>query len=294
MPVAARLFAACAVVLTICFAVPLYGLARYALHSQLYSHILLIPFISAYLAWPKCRGFAAWPKSPRWPAWIFLAAGMALLGGWFLAWRSGWDTQPDDYLFATTLSYLLLVLAAAVYAFGSVVLRQLTFPIVFLIFMAPFPSVVLDGLEYFLQRASAHAAYFLLNLSGMPVIKDGVVLQLPGISMRVAAECSGIHSSLVLFITSLLAGHMLLRTGWARALIALCVLPLAIVRNGVRIFTLGELCVKVDPSWIDSWFHHSGGPIWFVLSLFPFFLLLWGLRALERRSRRSGPPGAAV
>jgi hypothetical protein len=44
------------------------------------------------------------------------------------------------------------------------------------------------------------------------------------------------------------------------------------------VFVIGELCVHVGPKMIDSPIHHHGGPLFFVLSLGPFFLLLYALR----------------
>jgi hypothetical protein len=44
---------------------------------------------------------------------------------------------------------------------------------------------------------------------------------------------------------------------------------------------LGELCVHVNPGMIDSPIHHHGGPLFFILSLGPFFLLLYYLRKTE-------------
>jgi len=123
----------------------------------------------------------------------------------------------------------------------------------------------------------------MLSLSGMPVFRQGLDFQLPGMRMAVAPECSGIHSSLVLFITSLLAGQLLLRSPWKRAALTLAVIPLAILRNGFRIFTIGQLCVHVSPDMINSYIHRRGGPIFFVLSLVPFFLLLYFLRKAESR-----------
>jgi exosortase/archaeosortase family protein len=98
--------------------------------------------------------------------------------------------------------------------------------------------------------------------------------QLPGFSMEVAPECSGIQSSLVLFLTSLLAGHLFLRTPWKRAVLILAVIPLGILRNGFRIFTIGQLCMRLGPEMIHSPIHRQGGPVFFALSLMPFFLLL--------------------
>jgi exosortase/archaeosortase family protein len=105
---------------------------------------------------------------------------------------------------------------------------------------------------------------------------------LPGIVLEVAQECSGIRSSWVLFITSLLASNLFLKRPWRRIVLVAFVIPLAIVRNGFRILVIGLLCVHVGPHMADSFIHRQGGPLFFVLSLGPLFLLLVWLRRQER------------
>ena len=78
------------------------------------------------------------------------------------------------------------------------------FPFAFLIFMVPLPDAIVDWLETASKLASAEAAALFFSVVGMPVLRDGTVFQLPGIVIEVAQECSGIRSSWVLFITSLL------------------------------------------------------------------------------------------
>ena len=98
-----------------------------------------------------------------------------------------------------------------------------------------------------------------------------------------AEECSGIRSSWVLFITSLLASQLFLRSPWRRIILVAFVIPLAIARNGFRILVIGLLCVHVGPHMIDSFIHHRGGPIFFVLSLIPLFVLLSWFRRQEQQ-----------
>ena len=93
----------------------------------------------------------------------------------------------------------------------------------------------------------------------------------------------------LIFAVSLFAGHFLLRTPSRRTMLALAVVPIALLRNGFRIFTLGELCVNVDRNIIDSAFHHKGGPIFFALSLVPFLALLLWLRKTEKPLWGSSP-----
>jgi exosortase/archaeosortase family protein len=76
--------------------------------------------------------------------------------------------------------------------------------------------------------------------------------------------------------------------------LALFVIPLAILRNGFRIFVIGELCVHVSHDMINSWIHRKGGPVFFVLSLIPFFLLLAWLRKSEFKSQKGVKTGGDI
>lgn len=163
-------------------------------------------------------------------------------------------------------------------------MRALAFPVGLLIFIVPIPTFLMDWTTSFLQNGSALAAYGMFVLTGMPVAEDGLILHLPGMNLEVAPECSGIHSTLSLLITSLLAGYLFLRSPWKRALLSMAVVPLALLRNGFRIFTIGQLCVRIGPEMIHSYIHRRGGPIFFALSLIPLFLFLILLRRSEQRS----------
>jgi len=274
------------VLLTASFGRPLWDLAQLSLHNGMYSHILLIPCVSLYLAWLK-KGELAPGTGPAWrPAALLLSAGLITLAGYWLGLRSGWRPQTVDYLALMTLSYLCLLLGGCFALFGAAPLRTLAFPAAFLFFTVPLPDFLYGRVEDFLQQGSAEAAYWFLKLSGTPIYRQGTALQLPGFGLEVAPECSGIHSSLVLLITSLLAGHLLLRSRWTKSVLALAVIPLGIVRNGLRIFTLGQLCIHVSPDLINSDLHRRGGPLFFTISLAPLFFLLLYFRKLEHRNRQ--------
>ena len=189
-------------------------------------------------------------------------------------------------LFFWSLGFLVL---------GGNFLRQMAFPALFLVFMVPFPPAVEHAIEVFLQRASAEAAFLFLQGAGIPVFRQGLTFDMPGLSIQVAPECSGIRSSWVLLITSLLAGHLFLRSPWKRAGLAVLVLPLGILRNGFRILVISWLCVYRDPAWIHSPLHHSGGPIFFLLSLVPFSVILFWLIRTDREASPDGSrPTAAT
>jgi exosortase/archaeosortase family protein len=130
------------------------------------------------------------------------------------------------------------------------------------------------------------------NMAGTTLVRHGTVFELPGIVLAVAQECSGIRSSWVLFITSLLASHLFLNTPWRKFVLVAFVIPLGILRNGFRIMVIGLLCIHVGPHMIDSVIHRRGGPVFFALSLVPLFLLAWWLRRQEQRAGATSHVGA--
>jgi exosortase C (VPDSG-CTERM-specific) len=277
-----RNFALMSIVLVLCFGFPLYDLARFAAGNDLYSYILLIPFISAYLAGLKWKSLPPFTGAARKSAVAFFAGGLAILGGYVLACHSALRLTQEDYLAFMTSAFFLFFTGGCCLFLGKEMVRSLAFPIGFLIFMVPMPSFLLNGVEHILQYGSASMAEVFFNLSGATFFRDGLVFQLPTITLEVAPECSGIHSSLVLLITSAIAGYLFLRSPWKRAVLILAVIPLALIRNGFRVYVIGELCTHIGPQMIDSPIHHRGGPLFFALSLIPFFLLLVFLRRSER------------
>jgi len=269
-----RRFAPAAIIVILAFILPLSRLMSFAFHDELYSYILLIPFISGYLIWQEKRNLSGVPAVASRLTPLFLLAGLAALVWHYFARPA----SVEESLAQTTLAFLLFVAAAAAWTLGGLTLRTLAFPMAFLIFMVPLPAALRSFIEGVLQQGSAAVAYVLFTVADTPMINDGLVFRLPGIQLEVAPECSGIHSTVVLFITSLLAGHYFLKRPWKRAVLCLAVIPLALLRNGFRVFVIGELCVHVGPQMINSAIHRHGGPLFFLLSLIPFFYLLIFLR----------------
>jgi exosortase C (VPDSG-CTERM-specific) len=186
-----------------------------------------------------------------------------------------------DYLTLTTFS-LVSLLASGGFAFlGKDWMRAATFPLFFLILVIPMPSTMSDALETASKLGSAEMANLFFNAAGTPVLRDGNVFYLPGMAIEVAQECSGIRSSWVLLITSLLTANRFLKSTWRRVLLVGFVIPLGLIRNGFRIFVIGTLCIHYGPQMLHSVIHRRGGPLFFLLSLFPLFLLLFSLRRGE-------------
>ena len=260
------------------FAQPLLALISYVAGSQLYSYILLIPFVSAYLLYLRRDQL---PKNyvvdlPL--AIVSLVAGLGVFG--FTYWLDFAGRMPanNDRLVLLTLSFLCCLAAGGFFFFGRAWMRAAAFPLAYLIFMVPMPVAMSDALETASKFASAEVANLLFQISGTPFLRTGFIFQLPNITIEVSQECSGIRSSWVLFMTSILAANLFLKTSWRRFVLVAFVIPLGILRNGFRILVIGLLCVNIGPQMIHSLIHRRGGPVFFVLSLIPLLLVLWWLR----------------
>jgi exosortase C (VPDSG-CTERM-specific) len=263
------------------FAPSLYRLLAFALGSELYSYILLIPFVSGYLAWRKRDALPTGTKPDLAVGTLLLVGGGLTLAADAWARASGVELAPEDLLAFTTTSFLLTAAGVAACFLGRAWLGALIFPIGFLVFMIPIPAGAMASIETFMQHGSAVVARALFSSFGTAVFYQDLNFQLPGINLRVAPECSGIRSTLALLIVGTVTGYFLLRSTSARLLLVALIVPLALLRNGLRIFTVGELCVRYGPQMIESYIHRHGGPLFFAASLVPFFLLVVLLQRRE-------------
>jgi exosortase len=267
-------FAALSVISVLVFWKPLTALVEYSLSHESASHILLIPLVTLYLLYTeRDRIFRSTHFSVVSGAVVILLG----IGLYWLANPSWASAEGNDVLVATTLSFVTIWIGAFLLCYGSRAALAAAFPLLFLLLMVPLPQAVLEKSIYLLQQGSTEIAYLLFRLVQVPVFRQGFVLALPSVSIEVAKECSGIRSSMALLITCLLAAHLFLRTRWKMTFFVLLALPLAIIKNGIRITTLTLLAIYVDPSFLTGSLHHDGGVVFFLLALAilaPVLLLL--------------------
>ena len=267
--------------LALCFSLPLYNLLRLVASDDLYTDIPLIPLISLYLIWMHRENLPLSFHTAIKPGLMFFAGGLLTLAAYWAA-SQGAPWTIENYLAFNILALLLIFVGICFFFFGKTFMGAVAFPAALLVFTIPFPDFLRHGLETFLQHGSAICAGIFFQMTSVPVFRDGLNFRLPDCVIQVAPECSGIHSTLVLAITSLIGGWLFLRSPWKRTALVLAVIPLALIRNGFRIFVIVRLCAAYGPRMLDSPIHHHGGPLFFALSLIPFFLLLLFLRKTER------------
>ena len=279
------LFAALGIASVALFLRPLRELAAMALSADAYSYILLIPAISAFMVYLEHRRIFASAdasRNSRLSAPLAGAAAVFLLVSCLLT--LGALNLPPEYALTISILSILPVWAwSFALCYGVAALKSARFPFLLLLLMVPAPSHAMDKVVTNLQWGSADATYLLFQLAGVPVFKTGVSFQLPIVGIEVAKECSSIHSACALFITSLLVGHLFLKSLRAKVCLAVLAVPIAMLTNAVRITTLWTLATKVDMGFLYGDLHHKGGIVFSLVSLSLLMSCLWGLRKAEGR-----------
>jgi exosortase len=242
------------------------------------SHIVLVPLITGYLLWRERRHIFHNPAFGVKQSVLVGIPAIAIATFAFIAHASFLTSQTNLMIFASTL---LLAISGFLLFFGYEVFKRGIFPILLLGAMLPLPASVMDLIIHFLQAQSANLSEALFSLIGVPVLRNGFYLTIPGITVEVARECSGINSSVALLITVILIARESLRTTGRRLILVLLTIPFSILKNAVRIVTLTVLATRVDPSFLSGRLHQEGGFVFFVITLALFYPIWKILRNSE-------------
>jgi len=255
---------------------PLQDLMDSAKRSDYYSHIILIPFVTGYLIYSKKKDLLGNPSPSYGMGGILLLLGLALYA---LGFYQAKGLNLNDQVALLVFSSVVFWTGGFMFLYGLDAFRMNPFPFLFLIFMIPIPNILIGKIIYALQFGSTEVSEVLFYLIGVPYQREGFVFHLPGVSVEVAEVCSGIRSSLALFITGILAGHFFLDRFWKKAVLAVVVFPVTVFKNGIRIISLSLLGAYVDSRFLTGGFlHHSGGFLFFIPALALLGFALWALR----------------
>jgi exosortase len=168
---------------------------------------------------------------------------------------------------------------------GRAMVSRVKFVLLVLLLAIPLPTILFNQITFPLQLLASRFASDLLPLAGVPVLREGNVIQLPAMQLEVAEACSGIRSLMSLFTVAVIYGYFLERTTWRRVALALASLPIAVAANVARIFGTG-LCVHYwDPDKAMGFFHEFSGWLMFLVSLACLYLV-HRVMALVVRERR--------
>jgi len=222
-----------------------------------YSHGFLIPVISGYLLWQRKDELSGAPISPANSGVIIAALGLLM----FLVGNIAGEN------FTMRFSLLVVAAGAIIFAYGYGLFRAMLFPYLYLFFMLPLPFIIYDSVAFPLKLMVTEYSVMALKLVGIPVLREGNIIELTNITLEVADACSGIRS-----IVSLLA----LATAFAfftqsrflkRAVLVSLAIPIAIIANSIRVIGTGMLASKYGSVVAEGFFHEFAGLVIFGIAI---------------------------
>ena len=234
-----------------------------------YSHGFFIVPLALYFAWERRAILAATPVLPSAFGLVVVAGSLVLLVGGLLGAE----------LFLSRVSIIGSLVGAILFLFGSKMLRELQFPLAFLLLMIPLPAIIFNKIAFSLQLFASNVGEYSISSMNIPILREGNVLILANATLEVAEACSGIRSLVSLFTFGLVFGYLVDHRIWVRAAIALSAFPVAIIANGMRVAGAGVAAHNYGPAGAEGLFHEISGWLVFLVAS----LMLLGLQRLVQR-----------
>lgn len=230
-------------------------------YNEYYSHGFLVPIISGYIIWNMRHELESMEKKPS-QAGLMLFTGGIILQGISVAWtiRS-----------LSGMSLLLTIAGVIIYVFGWEFMKKIWFPYLFLLLMIPVPFVGMMAPPA--QTISAVGTGIVANLIGIPVVRDGQILNIPAGSFEVGLPCSGINSIISLFTIGVIFAFMLEGSRFMKVTIVLSSIPLALAGNILRITSVLGVASKYGSETAMNYFHDISSLLLFSVALIGLFLV---------------------
>jgi exosortase len=258
--------------LVVAYAFVLSGLARQWAQDANYAHGFAVIPMAAWLAYRRRDRFRARALSPD-------TTGFALLGAGALAYLAGIAAAE---LFTTRVSLVIVVGALLWALYGRARARVMAFPTLFLLCMIPLPYVLYYQLTFPLQVESSRFAAALLGAAGMPVVREGNILNLEGYSLEVVSACSGLRSIMTLATLALFLTDFTRLSRASKAALVMTSIPIAVAANVARLAATAGIAAIGGPEAAESFLHELSGVVVFIVGLVALFAIGKGLEWIER------------
>ena len=235
-------------------------------------HGYFVPVISAFIVWNNREDLLAMkPKPCWWGLVVVMLAGAQLMVA----------TLGAEVFLART-SFVIMLFGVVWFLGGTAILKKLAFPLALLFFMIPIPAILYNRITFPLQILASRLATNALMLIGIPVLREGNILELATQRLSVVEACSGIRSLLSLTFLSLVYGYFFEKRTWLRVVLFLSTIPIAILANGGRV-TLTGIISQIKPELAEGFFHESTGWVIFMIALFVLILFHQVVAGTARR-----------
>jgi len=233
-----------------------------------YNHGILIPFVTVYLIWQKrdVLNRVEYEYSP-W-GWRLIVTGLTIYL-FSLIFRIN---SPAGF------SMIFVLMGSVLHYYGRNVFKEVWFPLVFLVFMVPVPSVVIVKLSFSMKLFAAKISAILLNEMRIPAIQEGSIIKMRHAYVIVDDVCSGLRSLISLTALAAIFAYWMKSSLMKRMIVFISSIPIAIITNVCRIILLCSITEIWGPKYAVGFIHDLSGFLVFGLA---FILLFSVVKLIE-------------
>jgi exosortase len=232
-------------------------------------HGFFVPAVSAYIVWQKWGRLKAMSLVPNNLGLIIVGLGALQL----LVATLGME------LFLSRSALVMTLTGMVVYFGGWPLLKELFLPLFLLLFMIPLPAVIYNQITFPLQLLASKVAETVLWQIGIPVLREGNILELASQRLSVVEACSGIRSLLSLSFLAIVYAHMFDEKTWMKPVLLFAAVPVAVITNAGRV-TLTGILSEVNPDLVKGFLHSAEGWLVFTAALAIMVLVHWGINRI--------------
>jgi exosortase len=241
-----------------------------------YGHGFFVPLFSGYILWHTRERWTKVEIRPSNFGFVVIVGAIAFL----LLGSLGAE------LFTSRFSLLVLLSGMILFLAGWKMLRAVSFPLGYLIWMIPMPVIIYNQITFPLQLIASRLATAWLELAQVPVLRDGNILIMSNYSLEVVEACSGIRSLMTLMALAVAYGYLVSPRRWVRYVLAAFMVPIAIVTNAIRIMGAGLMAHRFGPAAAEGFLHQFSGWAIFLVALLLMFGSYWILQHISERRRK--------
>lgn len=243
------------------------------IHIPDYSHGFLIPAISLYIAYEKLNKNDVIPFQRHSIGLIVLVAGITMLILGRLAHE----------FFLMRFSLIFVLVGVIDYLLGRGYTKTLFFPITYLFFMIPLPSILLQKVTFPLQLFVTELSAQSLKAIGIPLLKEGNIIYLSSTVLEVADACSGIRSLIALLAIGVIVAFYVHKNSVARSVLVFFCIPIAILANAIRVIMSGVLANLYGSQVVEGFLHSFAGMVTFLIAMVFLVVVSFMLKLVEKR-----------
>jgi exosortase A len=225
--------------------------------SDEYAHGFFIIPLCCYILWRKKENLTKIPVQPsRW--------GLALIILFLLLYLF---SHFAEIITLASFSMILLLVGAVIYLYGFLMFKELIFPLFFLLFMIPIPAQIYSMATLPLQLFVSKTSVCFASHLGVPIYREGNIIQIPDRTLEVVRACSGLRSMISLLTLSAVFGYLTLRSNVLRTVLFFSGVPIAIFVNIIRVMLVVLAFYYLNYDLTIDIVHTIFGLIIFILAL---------------------------